>query len=125
MLLRGGKVKRRLFRYDRIALSTEGFIDNSAERFDEYISNLCKETKEQMESIAHESILNAGGRIKKELEVEMDNVSLYVKYPQGSVIQPAEVMNKCEVEKLGLRIFVLGGGSSVGRSEKLYRPCRW
>ncbi|NEV49275.1 hypothetical protein EUZ93_02010 [Wolbachia pipientis] len=49
----------------------------------------------------------------------MDNIFLYVNYPQNCVIQPAEVMNKCEVEKLGLRIFVLGVGSSVARIEKI------
>lgn len=119
LLLRGGKVNRHLFRYDRIAHSTEGFINSSAECFDEYLSSCCKEIKNKIESIACESIVNASGKIRKNLEVEMDNIFLYVNYPQNCVIQPAEVMNKCEVEKLGLRIFVLGVGSSVARIEKI------
>ncbi|MGL9717912.1 MAG: hypothetical protein ACR5K9_04395 [Wolbachia sp.] len=119
LLLKGGKVKRHLFYYDRISHATTAFINySSGESFDQYLSDKYKEIKSRLKGVVYESVVNKSNKIQEdELEVEMDNGHFYIKYMQDSIVEPARITNSQEMKKSGLKVCVLQIGESTIKFE--------
>ncbi|MEY2393430.1 hypothetical protein [Wolbachia endosymbiont of Tettigetta isshikii] len=111
LLLKGGKVEKGLFDGGELGHVT---CDN------DFVSNLfkrCKEIKKGLEDTARESIVNKSER-KHDLKVEVDNGYFYVKYPQGSTIEPAKILNNEKAKGFNLKVSILQIGENVVRVEK-------
>ncbi|WP_349966966.1 hypothetical protein [Wolbachia endosymbiont of Armadillidium arcangelii] len=131
VLLKGGKVKRCLFYNDRMSHVTMGFVVNYKEdegqqattqlifdhktKFDDYLSGECKEIRSRLEEAARESIVNKNKQIQDELEINIDNIYSYIKYPQGSIVETVKITNELEVEPLELKVCTLKIGGSIVR----------
>ncbi|WP_349967862.1 hypothetical protein [Wolbachia endosymbiont of Armadillidium arcangelii] len=114
LLLKGGKVQRCLFYNDRMSHATMGFINLRNEQFDNYLSGECEKIRSRLEGAARESIVNKNKQIQDELEINIDNIYFYIKYPQGSIIEIVKITNELEVEHLELEVCELEiGGSKV------------
>ncbi|WP_047758968.1 hypothetical protein [Wolbachia endosymbiont of Armadillidium vulgare] len=114
LLLKGGKVQRCLFYNDRMSHATMGFINLRNEQFDNYLSGECEKIRSRLEGAARESIVNKNKQIQDELEINIDNIYFYIKYPQGSIVEIVKITNELEVEHLELEVCELEiGGSKV------------
>ncbi|AAW70992.1 hypothetical protein EJB10_04425 [Wolbachia endosymbiont of Brugia malayi] len=100
LVLQDGKI-RHSFYHDN------GMIEQEISRFVDDLNAQCKKIKSDLEKIAYESIVSRSKQIQNRLEVERDNKYLYVKYIKDSVVKPAKIINNQEVEKLGLRVYIL------------------
>ncbi|RDD35276.1 Ran GTPase-activating protein [Wolbachia endosymbiont of Cylisticus convexus] len=144
LLLKGGKVQRYLFYNDRMSHATMGFINPrnkgfhedeefdkdegfyedeefdedegfyEEKQFDKCLFDECKYIMDQLKSAAYESIVNKNKQIQDELEINIDNIYSYIKYPQGSIVEIVKITNELEVEHLELKVCELEiGGSKV------------
>jgi hypothetical protein len=78
----------------------------------DYLNDLneqCKSRKKMVESIAYEGIVKEANKqideYDLEVEVEMDNKYFYIKYPQGSIIETARILNNEKAKDLEVGIF--------------------
>ncbi|MCM1002145.1 hypothetical protein [Wolbachia pipientis] len=114
LLQKGGKVKESLFYHDRIRYSTTAFIDNNSyKQFDEYLIEQYKEMKKKLKDIAYECIVNKSEQTQDKLEVEIDNIYFYIRYPQTSIIEPVKIIANQEIIDRGLRVHILKIGKST------------
>ncbi|RDD33883.1 hypothetical protein Wcon_02084 [Wolbachia endosymbiont of Cylisticus convexus] len=115
LLLKGGKVQRCLFYNDRMSHATTGFVNDSNEQFDGYLSCKYKDIMDKLKDAAYESIVNKNKQIQDELEISIDNIYSYIKYPQGSIVEIVKITNELEVEHLELKVCTLKIGGSIVR----------
>lgn len=111
LLLRGGKVEKGLFDGGELGHVTcdSDFVSNLFKQFEE--------VKKGLEDTARESIVNKSER-KHDLKVEVDNGYFYVKYPQGSTIEPGKILNNEKAKGFTLKVSILQIGENVVRVEK-------
>ncbi|XGA08438.1 MAG: hypothetical protein U0X86_000674 [Wolbachia endosymbiont of Xenopsylla cheopis] len=114
LLIKGGKVKRSYFYYDRLAHVTRSIDYGLYEK--------CEEIDNKLKSVAYKSVIN---KSKRNFEVAIDNGYFYIKYEKNSVVELIKVINNKIIEdlnseyKLNLKVGILQIGSSVIRVEKL------
>ncbi|MGL9759596.1 MAG: hypothetical protein ACR5LA_13120, partial [Wolbachia sp.] len=102
LVLKGG-IEKKLPFYDDL---TSNHYDNV------YLGGLnkrCQDRKEELENIAYEGIVGRDRQAQKgELEkVEIDNVYLYVKYSQDSIIEPVKILSNEKAKELNLKVGIL------------------
>ncbi|WP_047759353.1 MAG: hypothetical protein ABOJ95_001085 [Wolbachia endosymbiont of Armadillidium vulgare] len=115
LILKGGKVQRRFFYNDRMSHATMGFVNKLNDQFDDYLFGKYKKIRSQLESAVYESIVNKNKQIQDELEINIDNIYSYIKYPQGSIVEIVKITNELEVEPLELKVCTLKIGGSIVR----------
>ncbi|GHM60039.1 MAG: hypothetical protein sL5_10320 [Candidatus Mesenet longicola] len=116
LLIKGGKVKRSYFYYDRLAHVTRSIDYGLYEK--------CEEIDNKLKSVAYKSVINKSKR-RDDFEVAIDNGHFYIKYEKNSIVELTKVINNKIIEdlnseyKLNLKVGILQIGSSVIRVEKL------
>ncbi|XGA08458.1 MAG: hypothetical protein U0X86_000694 [Wolbachia endosymbiont of Xenopsylla cheopis] len=116
LLIKGGKVKRSYFYYDRLAHVTRSIDYGLYEK--------CEEIDNKLKSVAYKSVINKSKR-RDDFEVAIDNGHFYIKYEKNSVVELTKVINNKIIEdlnseyKLNLKVGILQIGSSVIRVERL------
>ncbi|QMV46241.1 hypothetical protein HC358_04220 [Wolbachia pipientis] len=100
------------------------FYNELGKHYDHYyledLNKQYKNKKEELKSIAYESIVNKSKQTHEyDFKAEIDNVYFYVKYPQDSIIEPAKVLNHEKAKKLNLKVGILQIGESIVRVESI------
>lgn len=113
LLLAGAKIHPGFY-YDRRV--DEVMYGNDESIFLEY-----EEVKNDLRDAAFEGIINKNTQVKKDdLVVEIDNCSLYIKYPQDNgAVEVAKVINSQKVKGLNLRCHTFHIGESVVKVESI------
>ncbi len=69
--------------------------------------------KKKLKDIAYECIVNKSEQAQDKLEVEIDNIYFYIRYPQTSIIEPVKIIANQEIIDRGLRVHILKIGKST------------
>lgn len=114
LLLKGGRGKE--FFFGDTELANKHYDFDYLKNLDEQYQN----RKEELKSIACEGIVGRKKQAQKEEpeKVEVDNGYFYVKYPQGSAIEPAKILNNEKAKGFNLKVSILQIGKNVVRVEK-------
>ncbi|WP_339045261.1 J domain-containing protein [Candidatus Mesenet endosymbiont of Agriotes lineatus] len=114
LLLKGGKVKRSFFYYDRLTHVT---YDIDYDLFEK-----CRKIDSKLKNVAYNSVINKN---KDDFKVAIDNGYFFIKYEKSNVVEMTKVTNNQLIDdlnskyKLNLKIGILQIGESIVRVEKL------